>query len=254
MSDMVFREYLISKCEKLKKPQERMIYNTKNKKVAVLVEPREHEFLELVVRNVATILDDSWNIQIFTSNPEWCMKIFPDWRIKFVKLEFDNCTREQYSGLLMSKQFWELIHEEHILIFQTDCIFFKKGIDAFLEYDYIGPNYYAQQHVTPEGRGIQGGVSLRRRSAMIDCIENVTYDIINKYRKEKGFPIMNDVIEDVYFTHACEILGKNVATREINKSFGIECAYDYTINTHCHHGVNKPYFSIQDAMRLLANS
>ena len=47
-----------------------VIYNNDNTKVAVIVEPREHEFMEQVIRNVATALDNTWNIHIFTSNIE----------------------------------------------------------------------------------------------------------------------------------------------------------------------------------------
>lgn len=253
MSDIIFKNYLIENCNILRNIQKPFIYNNENIKVAVIVEPREHELLEAVIRNVSNILDDSWNIHIFTSNIEWCQKLLPGWCIKYTLLGFNNCTREEYSKLLMSKNFWNQIKEEHVLIFQTDCIFFKKGLDQFLNYDYIGPNYYAPQHVTPLGKGIQGGVSLRKKSAMIECIEKVNYEIINEYRKNNNCNEMNDVIEDVYFTHACEILNKNVATREINKFFGIECAYDYNTNTHCHHGANKRYFGIQEALKLLSD-
>lgn len=250
MSNLVFTQYL----KTLKNINKCMKYNDKNNKVAVIVEPRKHEMLEFVIKNVATKLDETWNLHIFTSDPEWCMNLFPDWIIKYTKISCDNLTIQQYSNLLMDKQFWELIKEEHILIFQTDCIFFKSGFDKFLEYDYIGPNYYNPKHVSPLGNGIQGGVSMRRKSAMIDCIKNIDYNIINNYRKNMGSHILDDVIEDVYFTHACEILKKNVATKQINRNFGIEVCYDYNLETHCHHGFNKPYLSMEDAMKLLSNS
>jgi hypothetical protein len=250
MSHIVFSEYLNLK---FKDSNIGFSNNLKNNRAAVIVEPRKHEFLEPVLRNVATILNSSWNIYVVTFDIEWIKNILgSNWNISFIKLNVDNLTQEQYSNLLMSKEFWELFKEESILIFQSDCIFFKEGLEKFLEYDYIGPNYYNISHMTPLSNGIQGGVSLRKRSVMLECIDKVSYDSMNKYRISKGFPIIDKVIEDVFFTHACEILKKNVATKKINSLFGIEA--DYEPDTHCHHGFNKHYFSIKDAIGLVSDN
>jgi hypothetical protein len=251
MSDIVFNQYLLYKSQESKNT---MNYNNDNNKVAVIVEPRKHNMLQSVIKNVATFLDKTWNLHIFTFDIKWCADLFPEWNIKFTKLSHDNLSTLQYSHLLMNKEFWNSISEEHILIFQTDCIFFRKGFDNFLEYDYIGPNYYNPKHLTPNGIGIQGGVSLRKKSAMLDCIDKINYDIINNYRKEKRCDILNDDIEDVFFTHACQILNKNVATNYINKTFGIEVPFDFYNKTLCHHGANKPYFTVAQSLELLSNS
>lgn len=252
MSHVVFSEYLKFQCERLRKENQPFINNPKNNKAAIIIEPRKHEFLEHVLRNVATNLNSSWNIYVVTFDIEWIQNIMKNWNIGFIKLNANSITKEQYSQMLMSKTFWEIFHEESILIFQSDCIFFKKGIEKFLDYDYIGPNYYNENHITPLNNGIQGGISLRKRTVMIECIDKISHESMNKYRNDHGFNNINEIIEDVFFTHACEILHKNVATKKINSEFGIEADYDF--DTHCHHGFNKSYFNCGDALKLLSNS
>lgn len=249
MSSIVFTEFLNFQCDKLKKENIPFINNSKNNKAAIIIEPRKHDFLEHVLRNVATNLNSSWNIYVITYYPEWVQNLLKNWNIGLIKLNVNNITTEQYSNMLLSTSFWNLFKEESILIFQSDCIFFKKGFEHFLEYDYIGPNYYNPIHMTPLNNGIQGGVSLRNRLSMIECIEKVSYDSMNNYRIEKGLNIIDNIIEDVFFTHACEILHKNVATKNNNSNFGIEA--EFNPDTYCHHGWNKNYFTASDALKLL---
>ena len=62
-------------------------------------------------------------------------------KIILLNLNKDNITREYYSNLLTSKDFWYKINGENILIFQTDsciCKYPKYPITHFLKYGYIG--------------------------------------------------------------------------------------------------------------------
>ena len=58
--------------------------------------------------------------------------------IQIIDSEIENFDQNSYNNLFLSKDFWNKIDAEHILIYQQDAIIFEKGIDEFLEYDYIG--------------------------------------------------------------------------------------------------------------------
>lgn len=74
---------------------------------------------------------------------------------------------EDLSRFLVGSWFWHQFHPtaEHVLFFQSDSILCSKAtgsIEAWLEYDFVGgPVPWAS-----DGRGANGGLSLRRISAM----------------------------------------------------------------------------------------
>lgn len=228
-------------------------------KVAVMVEPRAHHpYLELVVRNALACLDASWDFQIWTYE-----KHIPDVRERFLdfgpRLQFRplplaSITTTLYNCLLLAPQFWEAIGEEyeHILIFQTDCIFFQKWNDQWLNYDYVGANYYHPIDVSPIIGGIQGGLSYRKKSVMLECCRQLDVEALNKYRQEHGCPPIHYFKEDVFFTHACEMLKKKVPPCPLRPSFSIEA--DFYEKTFGHHGWNKPYFHRDQVARLIQSS
>lgn len=45
---------------------------------AVIIEPRQHEFLEMAIRNVREYIGHSWNITLFTHWPDWVREQMPD--------------------------------------------------------------------------------------------------------------------------------------------------------------------------------
>lgn len=221
---------------------------TPSDRVALIVEPRgDHPYLTAVIRNVVACLDGSWSVQL------WTGKIFITTlrkqlkdlgeRLEIVPMVMPTMTRNVYNVLLMSSAFWESIAAkyEHVLLFQTDCVFFRKFDDRWLEYDYVGANYYNQKDVSIISGGVQGGLSYRRSSVMLECVRKVTKEEVNLYRQmHQRDPIMN-MMEDVYFTHACEMLGKKMPPITIRPKFAIEA--DFDLKTFGHHGWNKPYFT-----------
>jgi hypothetical protein len=127
---------------------------------------------------------------------------------------------DAYSLLLQSKHFWNKITEEHIIIFQTDSFIINNDYEIPTKYPYLGAQYmyyYAGKQfdaVNPI-KGIDpmcGGFSYRQKSAMIDCINNVTYDDIIQYRTSNNLSnalFINKFIipEDVFFENALTVLG-----------------------------------------------
>ena len=74
-----------------------------------------------------------------------------------------------YNYLLMGASFWKKIREEHILIFQMDCLLLREPSEDMLEWDYIGPLCGA---LSETEFIMNGGLSLRNKYAMIKACES----------------------------------------------------------------------------------
>lgn len=225
-----------------------------NDRVAVIVEPRRHPLFGPVIMNIMHHLGDGWNLHIFTSpiNASWVVEQLPGWSPKVTMLQQDNLTTEEYSKLLMSKTFWQMINEPNILVFQTDAMLFRNGMNKWVgAYDYAGANYYNRDHTAPRVGGIQGGLSLRKKEAMLECIRRVSVAGIQAYRRRLGYKELPSVPEDVFFTHACEMLGMRVPSIERRREFAIEADYHpYTLG---HHGLRFPYLTKEQQHELLTH-
>lgn len=229
-------------------------------RAAVILEPRLHELLYHVIRNVMYRAGSRWNMHVFTAaeNIGALQEHFRGCRFRVTPLGKNNITREEYSALLMSEQFWDMIPEENVLVFQTDCMLFRSGIDKWIDdpehgFDYVGANYYNPSHATAITGGIQGGLSLRKKSAMIDCIKKITPDDVHRYRGQHGLkPLLGFMHEDVFFTHACEILNRRVPGIEKRREFSIEA--DYHPKALGHHGLNCRYLTADQQRELVSDA
>jgi hypothetical protein len=203
-----------------------VINNTQNTKVAVIVEPRKHEFFEEVIRNVMFILPKDWNLHIIThkDHKEWVESLFPNWQIKISTIEKPNFTVDDYNQFLMTESFWTNIDEENILIFQTDVMLFNDNIDDFIQYDFIGANYFDVNHTSVNNGGNNGGFSFRHKTAMIDCIQKLSQRDIHNYLLSNNKGIYGLIPEDIYFSNSCEILNKKLCPVSERSKFSIEDA------------------------------
>lgn len=221
------KKYLGALKNKIKDTQKVTLKETNN--VAVIVEPRKHEMLEMIVRNVMYFLGEDWNLHIFGGNlnEKWVNELFPeDWEYRFTNLGVDNITADEHNLLLKQRFFWQEIKEENILIFQTDSFLLRRGIEPIFEYDYAGAETMNQHEKSPKGIGQNGGLSFRKRSSMLDCIDNVYEYMINEYRVKNGklpFKINSCILaEDIYFYHSLEILNKKFLPMELCGRFSME--------------------------------
>jgi hypothetical protein len=177
---------------------------------AVIVEPRKHKALSFVLRNFLTNLSNEWNIILFhgLKNLEFVKDILKNdmtseqvARISLENLNVDNLTRHTYSDLIKSIEFHNKIPTETFLIFQTDTMIFERNkhlINDFLEYDYVG---------SPWNKNIgwarsfdyvgNGGLSLRKKSKMVDIINNNPKGANN-----------TSVLEDSFFSNTTNKLHK----------------------------------------------
>jgi len=213
---------------------------------AVIIEPREHKALSLVLKNFLENLSDEWNIIIMHGNKNinYVENIIQNElfnyndRIQMINLNVDNLSIDDYNKLLLSENFYSYIPTEIFLIFQTDtliCENQKTLINDFLQYDYVGAPW-SFKHIGEKGRvGGNGGLSLRKKSKMLEKIRNCNND-------ENQF-------EDMYFSNSCSMLNfpeftkaKNFSIETVfnEKSFGVHKPWSYmssdnlkTINENC---------------------
>jgi len=212
-------------------------YSNNANYTAVIVEPRKHNALELVLENFLENLSDDWNILIMhgNNNIDYINNIINNKlikyknRIKMYNLNVDNLKIEDYNNLLVSEKFYNSIPTELFLIFQTDSIICKENkdlINNFLKYDYVGAPW-------PAKKVGNGGLSLRKKTKMIEKIRNCNY---------------NNEPEDVFFSNDCNNLNK--PSVEDAKYFSIE----HIINDKSF-GVHKPWNGLKkDELDYLKNN
>jgi hypothetical protein len=99
--------------------------------------------------------------------------------------------------------FWKKVKGKKTLIFQTDSLLLRDGIDEFLNYDYIGAPWRKPKENQWVGNG---GLSLRTVSKMIEICEN--------------YPTEEQILEDIYFMK--HMKGNGVADIETAMKFSME--------------------------------
>ncbi len=247
---------------------QRVVNSKTNDKCAVIVEPRRHPFLEPVIRNVMHFLSSGWNLRVYcgTENDSWLKDKLQDWDIRYVNMGVKNLNADLHNRLLTRRSFWHGIEEEKVLVFQTDSFMLRSGIERFFDYDYIGAftlNPYEQAPLDPEKTGLtlgmfNGGFSLRNRSVMIECIDNVGFKEIDDFRKSRGretlptVAMFGTIAEDIFFVTACSILGKKLPTKEAACEFSTEALY--TKNSLGLHGLDKTFFDFRLMEEMIAAS
>ena len=80
-----------------------------------------------------------------------------------------NLSNIEHSEYMETSGFWKNVKGEKALIFQTDSLLLRSGIDEFLSYDYVGAPWRKPKENQLVGNG---GLSLRTVSKMIEICEN----------------------------------------------------------------------------------
>jgi len=138
---------------------------------AVIMEPRPHPHLEYALRNVMYFLGSGWGLQIFTSraNREFIDRIVRDWGdVHIVTMAQNNLTSFDYNRVKKTAEMWEIARGKTILWFESDCLLRRPGIEKFMLYDYVGAPWSSEWAFSERVRVGNGGLSLRKRDAMLD--------------------------------------------------------------------------------------
>jgi hypothetical protein len=166
-----------------------IVWHPNSEKVAVIMDPRYDKLMVGVIKNFMQYLNTrGWNLVIVTHAKyevefSQCMTIGISEKCIYYKDGEPNISIDEYNEILMSNEFWELIPGEHILIFQKDCYMYKMFIESiYLDYAFCGANcIWGSEDTKMYGIAINGGCSLRKKSEMLDCLQKISWDIIEKY-------------------------------------------------------------------------
>jgi hypothetical protein len=141
--------------------------------------------MKFVLTNFLENLPENWNIIIMHGNKNinYVKEIIDNslkqykHRITLDNLNVDNLTIDEYNKLLYSLEFYNKIPTETFLIFQTDSIICSKNkhkLKDFIDYDYVGAPWLDRGGVG------NGGLSLRKKSKMIEKIKKCKNTYINE--------------------------------------------------------------------------
>jgi hypothetical protein len=208
-----------------------------NNLAAVIVETRPLPNLQKVIENHLKFLPDYTTLYVFGSDKVDLLLSQAPFKYEFHNIG-DKLSIWGYNLLLTSKQFWESIQEENILIFQHDSEILRHGIEDFYAYDYVGAPWKFQQH------GGNGGLSFRKRSAMIKVIDKSTYH--EKQGNEDVF-FCNSMVGSASGGREMHYWPFNPAHREINKKFSCESIFQ--LGTFGCHAIDK-YLTPQECDKI----
>jgi len=151
-------------------------------KVALLVENRPNPILAPLMLHFISVVPPDWRFR-FMGSVESVKSINQSVAIReqvaagkldltYIPANMSTAGQEMISRYLTNLWLYETVLQpaEWLLVFQTDsilCANSKRNINDYLEYDWIGAPW------NPGGRwGGNGGLSIRRVSAMIDILRN----------------------------------------------------------------------------------
>jgi len=265
MSNNIYEQTLYKFCEKIRATQTINYYENADK-IALIIDPRYDYLMEAVIRQHMYFLNhEGWNLMI-VSHSMYRDKIKADFPncifaeisegIIYYKNDKPNITIDGYNKMFLSPHFWLSIPAENVLVFQKDCFMYKMFRIEFMDYDFVG----ARSVLYIENDGTQrliynGGLSLRKKSAMMDCLEKMSFQQIY----DNIWPFINNIKtpvnlykknEDIFFSFACKILNKKIPDMQLMPNFSVES--EFNMETAFHHGWNKKYHSREQILDILS--
>ena len=211
------------------------------KKVAVIVETREHKALPFVLNNVMSILPDNWGLQIFhgSNNLEYVKKVtdtelLNGKEITYTDLKIDSISADDSSlEIMLTEDFWNKVVGETVLYFECDtmlCPNSEYKVEEFEHFDFIGGYWGNQLEMLDNdySKVMNGGLSLRKKSFMLDIIKHE----LQPYLDRGGNPC-----EDYFVTDRI----RNKPKVKDVLSFSIDNGYMYPLNDKAPFGLHKPW-------------
>ncbi len=256
-------------------------------KTALILDPRYDPLMSAVICNFMRFLNRcQWNLviisaqenqqQIETDCPNALfIPICPTYI--YWKNGQPNITIDSYNEIFLSIQFWKQIPFDNILVFQKDCFMYQMFQESVvLSFDFIGATCGCLEDIGYGILCINGGCSFRKKQTMIQCLQQVDWHRINTNNYEAKLKVYNSITilsdkqkiypylftqiknknEDVFFTHACYILGIPLPTIQERNLFAVETSTPNmtqtgTENTCFYHGWTKNYQTKAVATRML---
>lgn len=215
---------------------------------AVMIEFRDFPHVETVIRNTMRKIPEMTHTFVCgMKNHAMALDIqsrAPNMRV--VCLGIGDTSVNDYNNLLQTVAFWDNFAHDKILLYQEDTYVFRKGVSAYLDYDWVGAPWPLSFGFGGGGVG-NGGFSIRSRKVLIRCLEeapsldNVPAHAIAHMRVAR----LDKCPEDVYFATTMNQRGfGRLAPRDIAASFAQEtCKSHNPFGGHCF-WIAEPYRSI----------
>lgn len=175
---------------------------------AVIVETRPIPNLIGVIKEHLSFLPKN-TLYVFGGIEVQRMILDSDLECRFFYIK-NKINEIEYNKLLTSVEFWNLIDEENILIFQHDSKLLRKGIEEFYDFDFIGAPLY---HIPFPS--MNGGLSFRKKEAMQKICKTVNYN-----QSFHGN-------EDIFFCNEIKMRGWKLPSKYNARLFSVETIFNY---------------------------
>lgn len=176
------------------------------------------------MRYGAVIVENRFDVKDIVCNH--LVKLPMEWDVMHIPQDIKSIN--DYNKFLTDIRFWKEILFDKVLIFQHDSALLRKGIEEFIEWDYVGAPWRFQEH------GGNGGLSFRSREAMIWCINQKPWD-----------PSLGN--EDVYFSNLLKDSPFKLAPRDVCEKFSCESIYKE--GTLGYHAIEK-YLTPEEVIKI----
>ena len=228
---------------------------------ALIVEPRDMKRIPLIINHFLFTLGQNWKIVFYCGaglKSKWISMVNREVEIR--ELLVSNFTASEYSDFLKSRELWNSLYGDFVLVFQTDAWIMNEPpytIDYFVSRNksYIGGNMcykWAQCEFNTPFWNYNGGLSLRKRKDMIKIIDTfppvktLDHPPLGQEHLSKDNPL-ETFAEDVYFVSGSYKLNLDLGdTDEECNKFAL-----HTIFYPRAFGVHKPsWFVRQELVKL----
>lgn len=151
-------------------------------RLALLIENRPSPVLAPLMLHFISVVPPDWTFR-FMGSPASVAHLNSSVAVRahvaagklalaYIPSNMTTGSQEEISRFLTDLWLWEtvLAPAEHVLVFQTDsilCANSRRTLNDFLDYDYVGAPWAADSRF-----GGNGGLSLRRRSAVVDVLRH----------------------------------------------------------------------------------
>ncbi len=191
---------------------------------AVIVEARPHYAFLYAVLNAAWYLP-GWALHVVHTrlNAGFVRRVLePYVGVQLHQLDTDNVDIDHYNLLMKNGSFWQMFDADHVLLFQTDSLILRAGLERFATFDYIGAPWHMENErwskpmikaALPEGVG-NGGFSLRSTRSMVDIC----------HRYSASSPLKEQ--EDVFFA-------MHVRENALYRLGDRQSAYEFCLEVPC---------------------
>jgi hypothetical protein len=193
--------------------------------VAVCIETRFLPIMYIIILQMQRFLPSNWKIILNVSSNviNEYKELLKGCSVEITPLTHHITSVSTYNKFMMTKEFWtQFIKYNRVLIFQSDTMMYRYGIEKFIKYDYVGapwPNEMKLKCIVGNG-----GFSLRNPRACIECLNHIKEIKIPVYMNHDADlkKLDNVYPEDVFYSQAMEQLGFNVCHEQIAQYFSVE--------------------------------